>query len=180
MSFLTTLAAHLRGQRRSLRAPNPLKTYLAAEPSFKAAVCASLQLYPRCTASSAELEALEETVPSTISLEREEGALPVVGADSAVEKTGRGVVNDNVPRTLRSRKWNWWSRRTGLVAVKLGMTQMWNKEGFPVAVTVLQVRLSGVCYPDSQLRLPWSKGRRKGGEGGKLGVVWRGRGLWKQ
>ena len=37
------------------------------------------------------------------------------------------------------RQWKDTSRRTGVIAVKLGMTQLWNKEGYPVAVTVLQV-----------------------------------------
>ena len=68
-----------------------------------------------------------------------------IGSDSALSDVMTTQVrvpvsaDDNVPKTLRYRKWNWWSRRTGLVAVKLGMTQLWNKEGFPVAVTVLQV-----------------------------------------
>ena len=142
MSFLTTLATRLRLQRLGVLAVNPLRTTLIAEQSLKAPNI-PLQLHSAgCTTSVAELEALEDPVPSTVSVQREEGTLPVDG-DSVT--TGgvavrRGVVNDNIPRTLRARKWNWWSRRTGLVAVKLGMTQMWNKEGFPVAVTVLQVK----------------------------------------
>jgi len=42
---------------------------------------------------------------------------------------------------LLKREWKNTSRRTGVIAIKLGMTQLWNKEGFPVAVTVLQVCL---------------------------------------
>lgn len=38
-------------------------------------------------------------------------------------------------------EWKETSRRTGVIAIKLGMTQLWNKEGYPVAVTVLQVSL---------------------------------------
>lgn len=41
---------------------------------------------------------------------------------------------------LRPRKWTRRSRRTGVLAKKLGMTQLWKKDGSPVAVTVLQVR----------------------------------------
>ena len=37
-------------------------------------------------------------------------------------------------------EWTPQSRRTGVIAVKLGMTQVWNKDGFPMAVTVLQAR----------------------------------------
>lgn len=40
------------------------------------------------------------------------------------------------------REWTPQSRRTGVIAVKLGMTQLWNKEGFPMAVTVLQARMA--------------------------------------
>ena len=36
--------------------------------------------------------------------------------------------------------WTPQSRRTGAIAIKLGMTQMWNAQGDPVPVTVLQVR----------------------------------------
>ena len=144
MSFLTTLATRLTLQRLGVLAANPLKTCLVAEQSLKAANI-SLHLHPtRCTSSVAELEAVEQPVPSAVCMEREERALPVVDDSTAAGETvvKRGdVVHDNVPRTLRERKWNWWSRRTGLVAVKLGMTQMWSKEGFPMAVTVLQVKV---------------------------------------
>ena len=40
------------------------------------------------------------------------------------------------------REWTPQSRRTGVIAVKLGMTQLWNKDGFPMAVTVLQARMA--------------------------------------
>lgn len=40
---------------------------------------------------------------------------------------------------LKEGKWTKVARRTGLIAIKLGMTQLWNKEGRPIAVTVLQV-----------------------------------------
>ena len=36
-------------------------------------------------------------------------------------------------------QWTPESRRTGAIAVKLGMTQMWNDQGHPVPITVLQV-----------------------------------------
>ena len=44
------------------------------------------------------------------------------------------------PIVLRKRRWTRFSRRTGMIATKLGMTQLWRKDGTSVAVTVLQVR----------------------------------------
>ena len=45
------------------------------------------------------------------------------------------------PVVLRPRKWTRISRRTGVLSRKLGMTQLWKKDGTSVAVTVLQVRV---------------------------------------
>ena len=44
------------------------------------------------------------------------------------------------PIALRKRRWTRSSRRTGVVATELGMTQLWRKDGTSVAVTVLQVK----------------------------------------
>lgn len=44
-----------------------------------------------------------------------------------------------VPGGVVQHEWTLESRRTGVIAVKLGMTQLWNKEGEPMAVTVLRV-----------------------------------------
>ena len=41
-------------------------------------------------------------------------------------------------------KWSPLSRRTGAIAVKLGMTQLWDSVGEPVPVTVLQVCILAV------------------------------------
>lgn len=41
--------------------------------------------------------------------------------------------------TFKRPKWNKVARRTGLIALKLGMTQLWNKNGESMAVTLLQV-----------------------------------------
>lgn len=49
---------------------------------------------------------------------------------------GEGVEGEGVIR----REWSSQSRRSGAIAVKLGMTQVWSEEGLPTAVTVLQVR----------------------------------------
>ena len=38
------------------------------------------------------------------------------------------------------KQWSPQSRRTGVIAVKLGMTQLWDEQGSPMAVTVLQVK----------------------------------------
>ena len=45
------------------------------------------------------------------------------------------------PVVLRPRKWTRISRRTGVLSKKLGMTQLWKKDGTSVAVTVVQVRV---------------------------------------
>lgn len=59
--------------------------------------------------------------------------------------------------------WKETSRRTGVIAIKLGMTQLWNKEGYPVAVTVLQVSLVPSLEPrevwvDARLFDSWRTG----------------------
>ena len=63
----------------------------------------------------------------------------------------KSVAQNVESEVLSERKWHKRSRRTGLVGIKLGMTQLWNKEGSPIAVTVLQVfciftKLSVVVY----------------------------------
>ena len=40
---------------------------------------------------------------------------------------------------LKKKEWTNLSRRTGILAIKLGMTQLWEKNGVSVATTVLQV-----------------------------------------
>ena len=41
---------------------------------------------------------------------------------------------------LKQKGWTKSAKRCGVIAIKLGMTQLWDKEGHPLAVTVLQVR----------------------------------------
>ena len=50
------------------------------------------------------------------------------------EDSSRGAVAEQ-PRP----DWTPQSRRTGAIAIKVGMTQLWNDVGEPVPVTVLQV-----------------------------------------
>ena len=47
----------------------------------------------------------------------------------------------SLPTELVPKPWSKGSRRTGVIAIKLGMTQMWDKEGNPMAATVLQVTM---------------------------------------
>ena len=54
----------------------------------------------------------------------------------------RGWIDRTPSYDLRERKWTRRSRRTGLVTIKLGMTQMWDKRGTSLATTVLQVSIT--------------------------------------
>lgn len=151
MSFLTKFANRLRVLSLSFRLINTRGSHLASElsshPPYLPQLCRSIGLPDAgarhySTNGAAVVE--EESMPYYGS-SRAGGESEMSGSDSALSDVMTTQVcvpvptDDNVPKTLRPRKWNWWSRRTGLVAVKLGMTQLWNKEGFPVAVTVLQV-----------------------------------------
>ena len=143
MSLIGTAANHLRVQKLALRLINFQKSPPTGELCFKTAFLFS---HPPRFQHSASIPtaATEQTdAVSGLDLTNHRGGLPV-SADSA-DVAGSVCDHSNVPKTLRARKWNWWSRRTGLVGIKLGMTQMWNKEGFPVAVTVLQVCVCVNC-----------------------------------
>ena len=62
--------------------------------------------------------------------------------DDKVDRSDETPPPGSTAETMELKKeWTPQSRRTGVIAVKLGMTQLWNKEGFPLAVTVLQVRM---------------------------------------
>ena len=134
MSFLTTFAAPVRDYRLCLRLLNSLRTC----PGFKlTARTPSYSLTPACLRWSANAQSSPAESEESLSAPADSAVLSSVSGESVKE-----AVNDVVPKTLEARKWNRWSRRTGLVAIKLGMTQLWSKQGFPIAVTVLQVSLS--------------------------------------
>lgn len=64
-------------------------------------------------------------------------------AVSEVEQSGQettGASTLESPEAVKTRPWTPQSRRTGAIAIKLGMTQLWDNLGEPVPVTVLQVR----------------------------------------
>ena len=66
-------------------------------------------------------------------------------ATSEEEKSAGDGVSESAPADTgyaeRPRPaWSPDSRRTGAIAVKLGMTQLWDNLGEPVPVTVLQVK----------------------------------------
>lgn len=140
MSFLATFAAHSRDYRLCVRLLNSLRTASCFE--LAARTPSLYPVAPPCVRWSATSTAAQASSAESAS----EESLPV-SAESAVVSSVSGesmneVVDDIVPKTLEATKWNTLSRRTGLVAIKLGMTQLWNKQGVPIAVTVLQVRLS--------------------------------------
>ena len=103
----------------------------------------SLQLWRRplirsCPTSTAA------TAPEPASSEGD--AVAAVTTSGVTSSTSEGPV-------VVKKEWRKASRRTGLIAVKLGMTQLWNKEGQPIAVTVLQVSHS-LYSPTSSLSPP--------------------------
>ena len=140
MSFLTTFAAHLRDYRLCVRLLNSLRTSSCFELAAR-----TPNLYPvappcvrwSATSTAALASTAESASEESLPVSAESAAVSSVSGESVNE-----VVDDVVPKTLEATKWNTLSRRTGLVAIKLGMTQLWNKQGVPIAVTVLQVRLS--------------------------------------
>lgn len=54
------------------------------------------------------------------------------------------VLIETEPCTLKAGEWGRSSQRCGALAVKLGMTQLWTKDGNSHAVTLLQVM--SLCY----------------------------------
>ena len=84
----------------------------------------ALQLWRLCLRRSYPILA-STRAPNPAEGEGEEAAAPAGGQSSEL--------------VLAQREWRKSSRRTGLVAIKLGMTQLWDREGLPIAVTVLQV-----------------------------------------
>jgi hypothetical protein len=67
-----------------------------------------------------------------------------VTSPAACEAETGGAGQESAPAADRPHRAEWspQSRRTGVIAVKLGMTQMWGDTGDPVPVTVLQVPCS--------------------------------------
>ena len=134
MSCLTAFAARVRDHRLCLRLLNSLRT----SPGFELAAPRT----PNCSLAPPCLRWSATSTTAQASPAENEESLPTSADSAAVSLVSGERVKeavDIVPKTLKPRKWNRWSRRTGLVAIKLGMTQLWSKQGFPIAVTVLQV-----------------------------------------
>lgn len=68
-----------------------------------------------------------------------EGAAAVAPSDSC-QASRDPTTCKSTALVLNKRPWTKVSRRSGVIALKLGMTQLWKKDGMPMAVTVLQVR----------------------------------------
>ena len=110
------------------------------------------QLYSRCIsvdvfspAVSMLLVNLARPHPRLVALPYSTGA----GASNSEEGEAGRVLGDGGPAAaavaggpaavVKRKFWRRNTRRTGVIAIKVGMTQLWDKSGQPIATTVLQV-----------------------------------------
>ena len=99
-----------------------------------AALC---RLFAGLKALSVPLSGGAEVTSTRISLLVRTLSSPVAAEAPAGESAEKEAVR------FETKQWSPQSRRTGVIAVKLGMTQLWDEQGSPMAVTVLQVKGCG-------------------------------------